>query len=132
LKTDVKLLLDTHILIWAAEDKLPQKAADYILSEENVLFFSSASIWEIVIKNALNRPDFHIDAEALRSGLLENDYVELPITNLHTLMVANLPLIHKDPFDRILIAQAIIEDMTLLTSDTTIPKYDAKIICIKP
>ena len=127
----MKLLLDTHILIWAAQDRLSPEANAYILDEKNVLLFSPASLWEIVIKNSLNRPDFNIDTGLLRSGLADNGYEELGINSLHTLMVANLPPIHKDPFDRILIAQAWEEGISLLTADTTVAEYGGSIILVK-
>jgi len=77
-----------------------------ISNENNRLYFSAASIWEVVIKNGLGRPDFHVDPHLLRRGLVDNGYTELAISSLHTLAVSLLPEIHKDPFDRILVAQA--------------------------
>jgi PIN domain nuclease of toxin-antitoxin system len=119
----VKFLIDTHLLLWAAMDTLPQKAVHYFTNQENELFFSPASIWEIIIKKGLNRPDFQIEPTALYRGLLDNGYTELAITSHHTLLVADLPTLHKDPFDRILIAQAKAEEMTLLTSDKIVSYY---------
>jgi PIN domain nuclease of toxin-antitoxin system len=87
------------------------------------LFFSAASIWEVIIKKGLNRPDFQVDPLALYWGLLDNGYTEIDITSRHTLLVASLPAIHKDPFDRILIAQAKAESAVLLTSDKTVSHY---------
>ena len=89
--------------------------------------FSTASIWEIVIKNALGRSDFCVDPQQLRNGLIQNDYSELEIRSEHALAVGSLPLIHKDPFDRILIAQAQIENVTLLTSDNKVANYPGPI-----
>ena len=126
----MRLLLDTHILLWAAADMLPKKAIPYFLDENNELFFSSASIWEIVIKKGLNRPDFQVDPAVLYRGLLENGYSELTITGTYVLSVADLPDFHKDPFDRILLAQARAEGMTLLTSDKTVSQY-SPVIYIK-
>ena len=119
----MKFLIDTHLLLWAASDELPQKAVPYFTNDENELYFSSASIWEIVIKNGLNRPDFNVDPVVLYKGLLDNGYKELPVNSRHTFPVAGLPPIHKDPFDRILIAQAKTEGMTLLTSDKNVSLY---------
>ncbi|MDR2922665.1 MAG: type II toxin-antitoxin system VapC family toxin [Treponema sp.] len=102
----MKLLIDTHLLLWAAADTLPKEAIPYFTNEENMLFFSSASIWEIVIKKSLKRPDFLVDPLSFYRGLLDNGYTELGISGYHTLLVAGLPQLHKDPFDRILIAQA--------------------------
>jgi PIN domain nuclease of toxin-antitoxin system len=88
-------------------------------------------LWEIVIKKSLNRPDFRIDPSLLRQGLQDNGYEELDINSLHTLMVAHLPPIHKDPFDRLLIAQAREEGIPLLTADTTVAEYGGSIILVK-
>ena len=123
----MKLLVDTHLLLWAAADLLPKKAVPYFSDEENELFFSSACIWEIVIKKRLNRPGFQVDPVALYRGLLENGYTELAVTGRHTLLVADLPPIHKDPFDRIIAAQAKAEGMTLLTSDKALARYPSVI-----
>jgi PIN domain nuclease of toxin-antitoxin system len=119
----VKLLIDTHLLLWAAADMLPRKAVPYFTDEEHELFFSSASIWEIIIKKGLNRSDFRIDPAVLYQGLLDNGYTELAITCRHTLLVAELPSLHKDPFDRILVAQARAEGAVLLSSDKTVSHY---------
>lgn len=94
---------------------------------EHELIFSAASIWEIAIKNSLGRADFKVDARLLRRGLLDNDYTELAITSAHAVVVESLPLIHKDPFDRILVAQATAEGFTLLTADSTVAKYPGPI-----
>ena len=119
----MKLLIDTHLLLWAAADTLPADARSYFTDEENELFFSAASIWEVIIKKGLNRPDFQVDPIALYWGLLDNGYTEIDITSRHALLVASLPAIHKDPFDRILIAQAKAESTVLLTSDKTVSHY---------
>jgi len=126
----MKLLLDTHILLWSAIDNLPANAAKYIMDESNQLYFSTASIWEIVIKSGLNRPDFRVDAYALYNGLLDNDYNEMSITSRHTLAVTTLPDIHKDPFDRLMLAQSISEGIPFLTADTRLANYPAPIILV--
>jgi PIN domain nuclease of toxin-antitoxin system len=128
----VKLLLDTHILLWAAAGTLPKKAAELIMDEKNTLLFSAASIWEIVIKTGLGRSNFKIDAYALHNGLLNNGYIEIAINSRHTLMTGDLPLIHKDPFDRILIAQALCEKATLVTCDKVVAEYPCAATYIKP
>ncbi|WP_235825488.1 type II toxin-antitoxin system VapC family toxin [Vreelandella rituensis] len=122
---DVNLLLDTHVLLWAAaeSEKLSADALSLINDDNNRLYFSAASIWEVVIKNSLQRPDFHVDPHLLRRGLLDNGYLELPISSLHTLNVAHLPSIHKDPFDRILVSQAEAEGFLLLTADERVAQY---------
>ena len=119
----MKLLVDTHLLLWAANDTLPKNAISYFENNDNELFFSSASIWEVVIKKGLNRPDFQINPDVFYNGLLDNGYIELSVTSLHALLVSRLPFVHKDPFDRILIAQAKAEGMTLLSSDEILSQY---------
>lgn len=121
----MKLLLDTHLLLWAAgdPDRLSHVALALIEDPANELIFSAASLWEIAIKRGLGRADFHVDARVLRRCLLDNGYSELPITSEHAVAIDSLPLIHKDPFDRILIAQAMVEGITLLTTDSLVAKY---------
>ena len=121
----MNLLLDTHVLLWAAtgSDRLPTQIIDLINDSSNRLYFSAASIWEVVIKNGLEREDFYVDPHLLRRGLLDNGYEELAISATHTIGVAQLPSIHKDPFDRLLVAQAIAEGFLLLTADTLVAKY---------
>lgn len=122
-------LLDTHLLLWAAGEpqKLSVKALHWIENPENVLYFSPASFWEIAIKNQLGRADFKLDARLLKRGLLDNGYVELSINTEHSLYINLLQNIHKDPFDRMLIAQATIEGMVLLTADATVAQYNGSI-----
>jgi PIN domain nuclease of toxin-antitoxin system len=122
----VNVLLDTHLIIWAAQDDeaLPQAARDVIEDMDNTLYFSVASIWEIVIKRTLGRDDFQIDARVLRRNLLDSGYEELSIESPHTFEIERLPMLHKDPFDRILIGQAIAEGIVLLTHDNLIRQYD--------
>ena len=121
----MRLLLDTQILLWAAGDsaRLPNQTRTVLEAPENLLYFSAANLWEVVIKLGLGRKDFQVDAHALHRGLLDNGYRELPINSRHALMVQNLPRIHKDPFDRILIAQAMVEGLTLMTTDDFIVQY---------
>ena len=125
----MSLLLDTHVLLWAAgvPERLPAAARAMIEDPETELIFSTASIWEVVIKNGLGRADFSVDPHLLRRGLLENGYTELAVAGVHVLAVDLLPPIHKDPFDRILIAQARIEGITLLTVDETVGRYPGPI-----
>ena len=125
----MKILLDTHILLWAAGDpsRLSADLHDMLESLDNELFFSAASLWEITIKHSLGRSDFKVDARVLRRGLIDNAYTELTINSEHTVTVGSLPSIHKDPFDRILIAQATVEGITLVTSDSIVSKYPGPI-----
>lgn len=125
----MKLLLDTHLLLWAANapKQLPKAARALIEDLENELLFSAASIWEITIKCGLGRKDFQVNARLLRRGLLDNGYIELPITSEHAINLDHLPTIHKDPFDRILVAQATVEGITLLTNDRKLLDYPGPI-----
>lgn len=125
----MKYLLDTHILLWAAgdTDKLTDETKKIIQSDNNQLYYSVASIWEIVIKNGLGRQDFQVDVDILRRGLIDNGYNELPILSEHVAAINHLPQLHKDPFDRMLIAQAITEGIILLTADRIISQYQGPI-----
>ncbi|QNM97727.1 type II toxin-antitoxin system VapC family toxin [Chitinimonas koreensis] len=125
----MKLLLDTHLLLWAAgqPDRLPAAARVLLEDSEHTLLFSPASLWEIAIKRGLGRSDFQVDPRLLRRGLLDNGYLELPITSDHTVHVESLPPLHKDPFDRILVAQATVEGIILLTADRQIGQYPGPI-----
>jgi len=127
----MNLLLDTHILIWAAKGELPIEAAKYVEDINNTLFFSPASIWEVVIKSRLGRKDFIIDPFSLYRGLIDAGYEELEITGRHTLLVSTLPLLHKDPFDRILLAQSVSVEIALLTADEIISQYPGPIIFVR-
>jgi len=126
----MKILIDTHLLLWAAADELPPEAAWYIEEMVNTPLFSPASIWEVVIKRGLGRKDFVVDQASLYNGLLGAGYEELPVTGRHTLLVSHLPLLHKDPFDRILLAQAASEGIPLLTSDKLLAQYPGSVIYI--
>jgi PIN domain nuclease of toxin-antitoxin system len=121
----MKLLLDTHLLLWAAGEpgKLPTPARAMIDDPANELIFSAASLREIAIKRQLGRNDFRVDPRLLRRGLLDNGYLELPVTSEHALAIDSLPPLHKDPFDRILVAQATVEGMVLLTVDPVVARY---------
>lgn len=121
----MKLLLDTHLLIWAADniERVPVAARALMTDPKSELIFSVASLWEIAIKSGLNRPDFQVNAGLLRRGLIDNGYRELPILSQHVIAIDALPPIHKDPFDRMLIAQATVEGILLLTDDSTVARY---------
>jgi PIN domain nuclease of toxin-antitoxin system len=125
----MKLLLDTHLLLWASGQptQLSKIARNLINDPTNDLLFSAASLWEIAIKKGLGREDFVVDPRVLRRELFDNGYSELAITSEHTVTVTDLPAIHKDPFDRLLVAQAIVEGITLLTTDETVARYDGPI-----
>jgi PIN domain nuclease of toxin-antitoxin system len=128
----VRLLLDTHILLWAAgqPEKLPKAARRLLDDPENDPVFSAASMWEIAIKQSIGRDDFRVDARLLRRGLLDNGYLELAVTGAHAIALDTLPPLHKDPFDRMLVAQARVEGITLLTSDALLAKYPGSVLTV--
>lgn len=121
----MKLLLDTHVLLWAAADpkKLSTATRRLLGDKRHTLCFSAASLWEIAIKQQLGRDDFRADPGVLRRGLLESGYIEVPVDGEHAVAVAVLPPLHKDPFDRILLAQAVVGGMMLLTMDEQLLQY---------
>jgi PIN domain nuclease of toxin-antitoxin system len=126
----MRLLIDTHLLLWAADEpeRLPARAMALMGDGANTLIFSAVNIWEIVVKQALKRSDFVADPVALRRHFLESGYEELPVTSLHTLELGRLPLIHRDPFDRLLIAQAIAEGASLVSADGLVARYPGPIL----
>ena len=121
----MRLLLDTHLLLWAAipSPHLSASARLLIDDRDNELLFSAASLWEIAIKSALRRPDFPVEPLPFRRNLLNNGYGEIAVTGEHAVAVANLPPLHRDPFDRILVAQSLVEGIMLLTSDPRVAQY---------
>ncbi len=125
----MKFLLDTHVLLWAAATplKLSKTARKLLDDSANELFFSAASIWEIAIKRGITKASINIESHVLRRALIDNEYSEISITGEHAAAIEVLPHIHKDPFDRILIAQAITEGITLITVDPVLLKYPGPI-----
>jgi len=123
------LLVDTHLLLWAAGNpkQLSRKARRLLDDRGNQLHFSAASTWEIAIKSSLGRSDFQVEPRRLRRGLIDNGWIELLITSEHTIGTLDLPALHKDPFDRLLLAQARAEGLVLVTSDEQVAQYPGKI-----
>jgi PIN domain nuclease of toxin-antitoxin system len=123
----LRLLLDTHLLLWAvaSSKRLPREARELLEDESHEVYFSAVSIWEIAIKSSLRRKDFRIDLAPFLLALPQMGLVELPVTAAHAAGVAQLPFIHRDPFDRLLIAQSIAEPLTLLTNDKILDRYRA-------
>ncbi|MBX3133861.1 MAG: type II toxin-antitoxin system VapC family toxin [Gemmatimonadaceae bacterium] len=121
----MKFLLDTQLLLWSAGQprRLTRAARALIAAPEHELMFSAASIWEIAIKCSLGRDDFRAEPGVLRRALVDNGYAELPVTGAHAARVLELPMLHKDPFDRMLLAQALVEGVTLLTGDKLLERY---------
>lgn len=125
----MKLLLDTHVLLWAAgePERLSSEARETIADEDNELFFSAASLWDVAIKSGLGRDDFTVDARLLRRNLLDNGYREVPVASEHAVAIDGLPPIHRDPFDRLLVAQAMVEGIALLTAYERVAQYPGPI-----
>ncbi len=126
----MKLLLDTHMLLWTTiwPERLPKKAQVLFGDKDNTIFFSPASLWEVAIKKKRGRPDFDEDARILRRYILDSGGIELPITSAHAIAVSDLPSIHSDPFDRILLAQTKEEGLTLVTADGIVAKYPVSVL----
>lgn len=123
------LLLDTHLLVWAmgSPERLPVGLAPMLEDPAQIPVFSVASLWELVIKSALNRPGFDVQPALLRRALLDAGWQELPVLAEHVFAVADLPLRHRDPFDRLLLAQAKAEAMLLVTADQQLAGYPGPI-----
>lgn len=119
------VLLDTHILLWAldAPERLSQEVVAQIESPETTVYFSAASIWEIAIKTALGKIDFHYSPEDIAQAAKDTGFVELPVSAAHGAQVAHLPLHHRDPFDRLLIAQVLLMPAQLITADAVLVPY---------
>ena len=125
----MRLLLDTHLLLWAAgdPDRLTRSVSSTLEDSANQVIFSVVSIWEIAIKHGRRRADLDVDPRVMRRGLLDHGYEELAVSGRHALAVVDLPPIHRDPFDRLLVAQATVEGITLLTTDATVARYPGPI-----
>lgn len=125
----MKILLDTHLLLWSAgpSEKLSRVARELIEDLANEPVFSAVSLWEIAIKRGLGRSDFQADPRILRRGLLDNGYTELAMTSDHAVAIEGLPLLHRDPFDRMLVAQATVEGVLLMTADSQVSQYPGPI-----
>lgn len=121
----MQLLLDTHLLVWAmgSPQSLPDGLVPMLEDPLNTPVFSVASLWELVIKQALGRPDFQVQPALLRRALLDGGWRELPIEAHHAMAVAALPPLHRDPFDRLLLAQASAEGLLLITADQQLAAY---------
>ena len=125
----MRLLLDTHVLLWAVgmSGRLSTATRQMLETPDNEVYYSAANLWEIAIKSRLRRTDFRVDPEQLLAALPAMDFTELPITARHAAAVARLPPLHRDPFDRLLIAQSQVEPMILLTNDELLVQYGASV-----
>ena len=126
----MNLLLDTHVALWAITDspQLPQKARDLIQAPKTTVWVSAASIWEIAIKCGMGRGDMPVSGQDAVHYFQESGYRFLPIDVEHALAVESLPAHHQDPFDRILVAQALVEPMRLMTHDPLVARYSDTVI----
>ena len=124
-----RFLVDTHLLLWnaAGSRKLPARVARLFRDGRHEFFASAASLWEIAIKSSARPGDFSVDVSRLRETLLDNGFRELPVTGSHAVAVGRLPAIHGDPFDRLLVAQALVEPMVLVTADAKLGAYPGNI-----
>jgi PIN domain nuclease of toxin-antitoxin system len=127
----VRILLDTHILLWALIDpaKLNTDVRATLEDPEHEVLFSAASVWEMSIKFALGRADFQAPPATIVEAALASGFVELPVRSAAALKVASLPHLHRDPFDRLLIAQAMTEPAALYTADTQLAAYTELVVC---
>ena len=118
-------LLDTNLVLWTAvsPDRLSVRAVTLVASRDVDVAFSLATMWEVAIKTSLEKPGFNVDSTALRNGLLDQGFRQMDIRPEHIAVVARLPWHHRDPFDRLLVAQALVEGLTLLTSDRLLARY---------
>ena len=125
----MRILLDTHLLLWAAASskRLPAEVRDLLEDDSNEAYFSAASIWEVAIKSALRRQDFKVDLAALEKALPAMGLIELRVSAAHAAGVARLPRIHRDPFDRLLVAQSIAEPLTLFSNDAVLERYSRNV-----
>jgi len=128
----VNVLLDTHIALWAVTDdpRLGREGRELILGPSNTVYVSAASIWEIAIKHALGRENMPISGSQAISYFAAAGYEMIPVTHLHAAAVEDLPDHHRDPFDRILVAQAISEPLRLLTHDSMLEAYSDLVVFV--
>lgn len=126
----MNLLLDTHVALWAITDspKLPKKAREMIESSKSSVWISAATVWEIAIKHSLGRGDMPVSSQDALRYFRESGYRFLPVEPEHAVAVEDLPVHHADPFDRILVAQALVEPMRLITHDPMVARYNDTII----
>jgi len=122
-------LLDTQLLLWLAisPERLSPEFQQQLENRKSPFLFSVASLWEVAIKTSLGKPGFDVDARQLRTGLLREGFQELPIEAEDCLAVQHLPWLHRDPFDRLLVAQALSQKLTLLTADRSLAAYGSQI-----
>ena len=128
----MRFLLDTHVLLWALIEpsRLAQTIQTVLEDSQNEVLFSAASIWEIAIKYALGRADFQVHPDSILEAALNSGFAELPVRSAAALRVGTLPHLHRDPFDRLLIAQAMTEPAAFYTADETLRAYSELVVCV--
>jgi PIN domain nuclease of toxin-antitoxin system len=128
----VSRLFDTHLLLWAVREpeRLSRRAKELLDDASIERCFSVVSLWEAMVKSARRHAEFDIDGPTLRTKLLDSGFREIAVVATHAFSVRDLPDIHRDPFDRLLIAQAVVEGCTFVTHDTTIARYPAKVLLV--
>jgi len=126
----MRLLLDTHVLVWclSGDRKLPPATAELIRDPATDVYFSAASIWEVAIKSALGK--MRADATAMLKNLVDEGFKELPVLARHTVATMSLPMHHRDPFDRLLVAQSRMESLRLLTDDRVVALYGEPVVLV--
>lgn len=126
----MRILLDTHIWIWwlAGDKRLPPRAAELIKEPDNEIFVSAINVWEVALKTGSGGLD--IDPAAVEAEIALSHFLELPVTARHAVQVSKLPQHHGDPFDRMLIAQSLVEPMRLLTHDKALARYGETILLV--
>lgn len=126
----MRILLDTHLMLWwlMSDRRLPKQAERLITDSDNEVYVSAASVWEIAIKSALGRIEG--DVTEIEAALEPSGLVQLPINGKHAVQVSKLPLYHQDPFDRMLVAQSLVEPMRLLTHDRILERYGEMVILV--
>lgn len=126
----MRILLDTHLVLWwlSGDKLLPREAETFIADSANEIYVSAASIWEVAIKVGLGR--MKGDPATIEAAIIPSGLSELRITGRHAAQVSRLPLHHRDPFDRLLIAQSLVEPMRLLTRDAMLAKYGELVLLI--
>ncbi len=125
----MRYLADTHVLLWAtvSQAKLSERARALLLDTDNEVYFSAICVWEVALKRSLQRPDFDVDPGQFLSALLAAGFMELPVLSRHAVRLMELPWHHRDPFDRMLVAQAMSEPLTVLTNDAMIAQYPVQV-----
>lgn len=128
-----RFLVDTQLLLWNAlgSQRLPARVGRLFRDGRHEFFASVASLWEVAIKSSQGKKGFAVSAVSLRENLIDNGFHELPVTGAHAVAIDRLPQLHGDPFDRLIVAQALVEPMVLITTDARLGAYPGTIEVIE-